>query len=410
MMKIAYISYEFPTYTGFGGIATYIKKISNIMADNGHFVHIITVNPGALEDVITREGLLIVHYLGVPNQKAFQKRLPDYLLNFKKEKKFDFIECAEYGGDPIFALKIIPEIAQKFIVRLHGITILSLIYDSKSLISRKWLYFIAWIGCYKLVSKVFMRLFPSWAKLIQKNQWERKVVLSADIVTVPSFKMNDFITYYWQMPTNALHKIPNPGTFAPEYRNSFSDTKIRVGYVNRCQHWKGFDLFVYLVNEVYHRRWDGKSYHFEIYGAIEEQVNASLLRKYRPIAKHNLTIHGRVAPAKVEGAMCALDCLILPSRYESFSIVLLEAMSKGCIVCVSDGVGAAEIITDGENGFLFRSGDKRTMLEAFRRITLLSDEERLRISRNASRMIEENFSDEHILQKYLEVYVNQVNR
>ena len=380
------------------------------MVDNGHLVHVITVNPGGNEDVVVGEGHLIIHYLAVPNQKAFQSRLPNYLLNFKKENKFDLIECAEYGGDTVFALEIISELTQKFIVRLHGITILSLIYDSKSSIIRGWLYFIAWIGRYKFVSRICMKLFPHRAKLIQKNQWERQLMLAADIVTVPSFKMNDFITYCWQIPVNKLYKIPNPATFVPEYRDAFSETKITVGYVNRCQHWKGFDLFVYLVNEVYGRPWGSPSYYFEIYGAIEAQAREFLLHKYRPLARHNLTIHGRVDPAEVERAMRTFDCLILPSRYESYSIVLLEAMSKGCIVCVSDGVGAAEIISDGENGFLFRSGDKRALLEAFKRITSLSHEERLRISRNATRTVEENFADEHLYQTYLEVYENQVNR
>ncbi len=237
--------------------------------------------------------------------------------------------------------------------------------------------------------------------------WERQLTLAADIVTVPSYRMNSFITYCWRIPVRRVHKIPNPATFAPEFREYFSDPKMRVGYVNRCQHWKGFDLFVHLVDEVYCRPWDNTSYAFEVYGAIEVQECEALIEKYTPLAKHELRIHGRVGSAEVEQAMRKLDCLILPSRYESYSIVLLEAMSKGCLVCVSDGVGAAETITDGENGFLFRSGDKRSLLETFRRIAALTPEERLRISLNATRTVEGNFSDKHIYQVYSTIYRGQ---
>lgn len=49
---------------------------------------------------------------------------------------------------------------------------------------------------------------------------------------------------------------------------------------------------------------------------------------------------------------------ILPSHFEATGIVLLEAMAKGNAIMTSDGNEAAEqLITNGENGFIFANGN-----------------------------------------------------
>lgn len=55
--------------------------------------------------------------------------------------------------------------------------------------------------------------------------------------------------------------------------------------------------------------------------------------------------------------MAAADFLVLPSREEGMSNVLLEAMEAGCAVLASDVGGNPEIVADGRTGLLFRSDD-----------------------------------------------------
>jgi len=49
----------------------------------------------------------------------------------------------------------------------------------------------------------------------------------------------------------------------------------------------------------------------------------------------------------------SIDCMVVPSKLETFGLVVLEAMSDGVPVILSSRCGSSEIINDGENGFVF---------------------------------------------------------
>lgn len=53
----------------------------------------------------------------------------------------------------------------------------------------------------------------------------------------------------------------------------------------------------------------------------------------------------------------AADAFVFPTTYDAFGMVLLEAMASGLPVFTSDCAGAAELILDGENGFVFPLAD-----------------------------------------------------
>ncbi len=67
----------------------------------------------------------------------------------------------------------------------------------------------------------------------------------------------------------------------------------------------------------------------------------------------------------------AADVVVLPYRKIYQSGVLLMAMSYGIPVLASDLPGMREVITDGVNGFMFRSGDAHDLAD--RLIEVLSD-------------------------------------
>ncbi len=82
-----------------------------------------------------------------------------------------------------------------------------------------------------------------------------------------------------------------------------------------------------------------------------------------------------------------LSVVVHPSRSEGFGLVLLEAIASGCCVVAARSGGAAEIIRDGETGFLFEPGDVpalRAVLEKLMADPDLADEVGRRAAREAA--------------------------
>lgn len=80
---------------------------------------------------------------------------------------------------------------------------------------------------------------------------------------------------------------------------------------------------------------------------------------------------------RVTAVYKACDVLCLPSTYEPWALVINEAAAAGLAMVSSDVVGAAiELVRDGQNGFIFRSGDLNALTESLRKVTSSDDIER----------------------------------
>jgi glycogen(starch) synthase len=81
---------------------------------------------------------------------------------------------------------------------------------------------------------------------------------------------------------------------------------------------------------------------------------------------------GFVPDADLAALVAAADCAVVPSRYEPFGLVALEAAAAGTPVAVSDVGGLAEIVADGRTGLRFTPGDPAALAAAVD--TLLADQ------------------------------------
>jgi glycosyltransferase involved in cell wall biosynthesis len=86
----------------------------------------------------------------------------------------------------------------------------------------------------------------------------------------------------------------------------------------------------------------------------------------------------------VSDLLGALDLFVLTSRTESFPNAILEAMSVGCPAVATLVGGVAELVREGENGFLVPPGESGTLAE--RIIELLRDPARRQAMGRAGRL------------------------
>ncbi len=100
------------------------------------------------------------------------------------------------------------------------------------------------------------------------------------------------------------------------------------------------------------------------------------------------------------------DCLVLPSYYrEGVPRILLEAASMGKPLIGANSVGTKEPIQDGINGYLVEKNNAEDLAEKMIKFINLSANEKKEMSKQSRRIVEERFSDEIVLKKY----INKIN-
>ncbi len=116
-----------------------------------------------------------------------------------------------------------------------------------------------------------------------------------------------------------------------------------------------------------------------------------------------VTFTGFLAGHDLPAVMAASDCYVVPSIYEPFGMVALEAGAVGAPVAVAATGGLAEIIEDGVTGVTFTGQDPDALADAVS--SLLIDTEYSRtLARRARRRVREEFNWAAIAAQTVTVY------
>lgn len=106
---------------------------------------------------------------------------------------------------------------------------------------------------------------------------------------------------------------------------------------------------------------------------------------------------------RIEEAYAAADAFMLPSPYDTFGMVVTEAMASGLPVIVSRNAGASELIENGVSGLLIEDVSDIGELAAHMR-SLSEDRAKSSSIGVAARKTVEQFSWQAICEKTLDVY------
>ena len=101
--------------------------------------------------------------------------------------------------------------------------------------------------------------------------------------------------------------------------------------------------------------------------------------------------------------LSAADLFLLPSQQESFGLAALEAMACGVPVVASRVGGLAEVVDEGQTGYLSAPDDLDGMTERALEV-LLDAELRDRIGRSAAARVRERFCADAIVPQYEQCY------
>ncbi|OKH36448.1 glycosyl transferase [[Phormidium ambiguum] IAM M-71] len=118
---------------------------------------------------------------------------------------------------------------------------------------------------------------------------------------------------------------------------------------------------------------------------VGDGPNREALEKHFAGTKTNFV--GYLRGKELASAYASADAFIFPSRTETLGLVLLEAMAAGCPVVAARSGGIPDIVTDGENGYLFDPKDEQGAIKATIRL-LAHKEERELLRHNARKEAE----------------------
>lgn len=105
----------------------------------------------------------------------------------------------------------------------------------------------------------------------------------------------------------------------------------------------------------------------------------------------------------VRPAIAASTAVVLPSYREGLSRALLEGAAMGKPLVGADVPGIRELITEGVTGALCRAQDPVSLAEAMARIANAPAAARAELGRNARAMVERAYSEQAVVDTYLEV-------
>ena len=223
----------------------------------------------------------------------------------------------------------------------------------------------------------------------------------ADAVVPNSFSQGDFIKQHFQFLSNKIHPIINfvdLKRFSPT-GNPASNQIPRILTVARYAQQKNLFTYLKAVQKIkslgikVHFDWFGsKSYDSEYYKQIEAEYQKLNIGDY-------LTLHG--PEHNIENEYNKSDIFLLPSLYEGYPNVLVEAMACGLPVICSNRYENPYIVTDGINGYLFDPENVDDIVKTIRKVVSLTPEEKHKIGKRNRQICLERNAEKTFLQSYV---------
>lgn len=238
-------------------------------------------------------------------------------------------------------------------------------------------------------------------KVTSKDKFQFNIYRLADAIVPNSNSQGYFIRDKFSFLAKKVHPIINyvevdrfvPAEIPPK------NEKIRIIIVARYTQQKNVLAFLQVVREIkdkelkVHFDWFGdKDYNPEYFAEVENEYKRLDISDY--IALHD-------SKSNIEEEYKKADVFCLPSLYEGYPNVVVEAMSCGLPVICSNRYENPYIVEDGINGFLFDPEDVEDIVLAIIKIANLSFSERQTIGKRNRQICLERNTQEAFLKSYI---------
>ncbi|MEM5875172.1 MAG: glycosyltransferase family 4 protein [Candidatus Aenigmatarchaeota archaeon] len=380
-MKIVQICPFF--YPVKGGLEEHVYRISRELVKKGHIVYVFTSNSMRKGKIKKRyeviDGINVIRFNVFLRLGDFGMFWPGF-INYLLKEKPDIVHVHNYRHFHTIFSAILCKIIKKPCIitthspfhpkelrRLHS-RILVLFYD-------------------KILSKVIDKLFD---KIIIINNNEKK--------------------YFLHLRKDKISLLPN-GIDKSFFKKISKKLKLKlvrklrirkkdfiVLFIGRIHPTKGLH---FLVN-TFLKYFCKNNVKLFIAGPIEDTnyYNKKIFSNIGEIK--NIFYIGEIFGEEKRALYEISDIVVVPSIYESFGIVILEAFARGKPVIAVDSDGPRYLIENGKNGFLIKFGDEKSLKNY---INILRTDKKLykKIAENNFKKAKK-FTWDKIVKKIIKIY------
>ena len=355
-MRVLILSWEYPPLIE-GGLARHVRKLSENLADQGTEVHVLTRGLETSPAEEEMEGV-VIHRVREPE---------------RPRELGEFVTWVEHMNADMLAAGV--ELGDR--------------YDFDVVHGHDWLVAVAGDHLAKrfrcpFVATIHATEYGRHQGWVDKHPQshihgvERWMANRAERVVTCSAYMREHVADIYGLEEDAVAVIPNgidPGDLEPvsdldALRARYAEPdELLVLLVGRLVYEKGFQLALDALPGMIERLGNVR---FLVAGSGTHEQELRAQATELGLDEHG-TFLGWIGDDVLHSLYRIADLTVVPSIYEPFGLVALEAMASGCPCIVADTGGLREIVPDdGRVGLRFNGGDPEHLATMAER--LLTDE------------------------------------
>jgi glycogen(starch) synthase len=346
--RVLILSWEYPPIVE-GGLARHVRKLAEGLVAHRADVHVLTRGGGHRPAEEVRHGVT-VHRVAEPD---FPKDDLDAFIAWVEDMNSDLTAAGEKLGERF----------EFDLVHSHDWLVAPAAEQLKERFGTPWLV---------TVHATEHGRHQGWVRKHPQSyihRIEREMVRRADRVITCSDFMRGHVNQVFRVAKRKITTIQNgidPADLEPiepvdldELRDRYAQPDERlVLLVGRLVYEKGFHLALEALPQVIKRLGNVR---FVVCGTGTAEADLKQQARELGLMKHGSFI-GWTGDNTLHALYKVADLCVVPSIYEPFGLVALEAMASGCLCLVADTGGLREVVPeDGTAGLRFPARDSRSL-------------------------------------------------